>query len=211
MMDATLQAMLPYLEQIRQQVTKEFSKTAMDEPYDSLLRKLGSVLAGNTTCKTVKQLHKLCNAVVPPLGAIQHCMFQELWGIGRIPGYLQLFLDLNIPANLVSFMALTLRAGYSLVPLPESAKATSDIAAHGWSLAADFYNNLVSVCHHNRISPYSCHNSALFEQLATGSEGQEPGKARLDACLYTEHMSARKQQQLLWGCNYSSPTGTARS
>jgi hypothetical protein len=179
MMDAMLQAMVPYLEHLRRQYPTEAFSTAIEEAYDSLLRKLGSVLGGSTTCKTVKHVHMLCNAVLPPLGATQRSLFEELQGIQTAHPYLQLFLKLNIPANLVKFMALALRASYSLVPLPESAKATSEIAAQGWSLGADLFNSLVGLCYHDNIGPYSCHNSAVIEQLATGSEGQEPGKPYL--------------------------------
>jgi hypothetical protein len=165
MMEALLKALVPYVEHVKA------IKSSWDEATESLLRNLGSVLAENSSCKTVKHVHKLCVALLPHLRASVCLLSGELE-----TQHLQLFLELKIPANLVKFMALTLRAGYPLTPLPESAKATSEIAAHVWTLGADLFKCLIGLCPKDTNSPYSTFGRALIEQLATGIEGQEPGK-----------------------------------
>jgi hypothetical protein len=181
-MEALVQAAVPFFEHMRQRLPKETVNAAMLEACKTLLRELGSVLAGHTACKTVKHVHKLCLSVYPHLKTTLRVVSDEL-DLANCPQHLQLFLDLDIPANLVKFMALALRAGYPLVPLPESAKATSDVAAQVWGVGADLYGGLVGFCHNQIDSPFCSLGSAVIEQLATGSEGEDPGRAPNLACL----------------------------
>jgi hypothetical protein len=188
--DASLRAVWTYPAHSTRPIPKGAVKSVPDEADESLLRNLGSVLAAHDSCKTVKHVHKMCNAVLPPLKATLRGLSCEDLEKEESLKYLQLLVKLDIPANLVKFMALALRAGYPLVPLPESAKATSEIAARAWMLGADFFRCLIGLCHNNRDSPTSTYSRALVEQLATGVEGQEPGKVLDCTCHLTPVMTA---------------------
>ena len=164
-------AVSSYLESIKHQIPKE----AVEDAADRVLRELGSALARSGPCKSIKDVHKLCQAVIPLLSMLLHGVFADK-NLEQSPEYLQLLLELSIPANLVKFMALALRAGHSMVALPESAKDASVLAAAGWALGADLYSGLVGLCHNERSTSHERHSSAVVEQLAVGSEGGEPGE-----------------------------------
>jgi hypothetical protein len=195
LMETLVRDVLPYFIHMSHEMPKVTLETMTDKAADVLLRKLGSELAEHTaSCKSIKHVHRMCNAVIPPLKATLHGLFKREEELEKPREYLQLFLELKIPRNLVKFMALALRAGYPLVSLPESAKATSEIAAHAWTLSADLFSCLTGLCPKDPSSPGLCpedtsspqfmQSIALVEQLAIGAEGQEPGK--VSVCISSQ-------------------------
>jgi hypothetical protein len=194
LMQASVRAVQPYYAHMNRQIPEAPMEALTDKTARAILRDLGSVLAERTPCKTLKHVHRMCYAVIPPLRATLRGLFNEQ-DLQGSPEYLQLVLELNIPANLVKLMALALRAGYPLVPLPESAEATSKVAAYVWTSGADLFRCLIGLCPTDTSSPHCIQSSAMVEQLAIGSEGEEPGKVPGDACHHTDDMTA-----------YGSPT-----
>ena len=168
-MEARL-AVTAYLESVKHEIPREVVKEAADR----LLRGLGTALARSSSCKSIKDIQKLCQAVMPFLRILLDGLFDK--NMEQTPQYLQLLLEPSIPANLVKFMALALRAGHPMAALPESAKEARSLAATGWSSGADLYCALVGLCHNERGRPHEGYGNALIEQLTVECEGGEPGE-----------------------------------
>ena len=183
-----LLALTAYLESMKHGTPKE----AVKEATDGLLRGFGSALARSGSCNSIKDVQKLCQAVMPFLRALLDGVFADR-NMEQTPQYLPLLLELSIPANLVKFMALALRAGHPMVALPESAKEASALAAAGWSSGADLYSGLVGLCHNERGRPHERYGNAVIEQLAVGCEGGEPGETSSQQLL-TLFWRQRQQQ-----------------
>ena len=143
---------------------------------ESLLEELGKALKlTERPCKSVKNVQRLCNFVYPILsrllsGPLANNLLQSS------PELLPLLLHHSIPANLVAFMGLALRAGFPSGTLPPSAAVTKLHAAGTWALAADFFKGVLDVCHLNRNS--SVHQTScksVLDQLQPHAMHGQPG------------------------------------
>ena len=142
----------------------------------SLLEELGKALKlTERPCKSVKGAQGLCNSVYPSLSRLLSGPLANNL-LGSSPELLPVLLQHSIPANLVAFMGLALRAGFPSGDLPPSAANTSLHAAAAWALAADFFKGMLDVCYLNRNSPmHQTHCKAVLDQLQPHAMHGQPG------------------------------------
>ena len=116
------------------------------ESTDAVLKRLGASLTlVHQPCKTIKDVLKLCEHVVPCLAAL-YTGPEFHSSLERRPELLSLMVQLQIPTKLLQFMALVLRAGYPATPLRGSARATSLCAATAWCSAAEVMSKMLAAC-----------------------------------------------------------------
>ena len=143
---------------------------------ESLLEDFGKALKlTEKPCKGMKDVQRLFDAVYPSLSQLSSGLRVDNL-LESSPELLPLLLHHSIPANLVAFMGLVLRAGYPSGALPPSAATTSRHAAAAWSLAGDFFKGMLDVCYLHRNSPM--HQSpckAVLDQLQPHAMHGQPG------------------------------------
>ena len=137
----------------------------MGQSLDSTTRKT----AGNT-----RDVAALCNHVAPDIVRLRMALAET--GASALLGYLQILLDLKIPANLVKLMTLSLRAGYPMAQPSAAAKESCDIASNMWALAAELFREILLVCQTHPGEPNHELCKAVYDQMQTLTSDGDPGE-----------------------------------
>ena len=101
-------------------------------------------VAASKPARTTREIAALRELVAPGMVSLRRVVNQT--GISTLFGCLQKLLDLNVPANLVKLMTLTLRAIYPMAQPPEDLKELCGVMSAMWALAAELFGELVLVC-----------------------------------------------------------------
>ena len=123
--------------------------------------------------RTIREIAALCRAVAPDMFNLRLVVGET--GASALLGCLQKLLELDVPANLVKFMNLTLRAGHPMTQPSEATKKSCEIAAHLWAQAAVLFRELVQVCkrfpgeHHYELC------LTVMDQLLPVTSNGDPG------------------------------------
>ena len=147
---------------------------------EAMLGRLGAALTVvRHPCKTIKDVQRLCDHVSPCWSSLSQTGPQLSSSLECRPELLSLMVQLQIPANLLQFMALVLRAAYPSTPLQGSARATSLCAAEAWSTAADVMSNMLAACREqqHKTDAYRVTCKAIMAQLQTPGSLEPPGTA----------------------------------
>jgi hypothetical protein len=145
-------------------------------PHGALLKLGESLQHASTRTKTrsIRDVADICDHVAPAICGLQ------LWlarvGPSFLLQYLQLLLDLNIPANLVKLMSLSLRAGYPMVQPLGAARDCTKVAAQTWGLSSELFRDLLVICHKCPDEPDFELCKAVVDQLQPFTSDGAPGE-----------------------------------
>ena len=128
---------------------------------------------GSRSYKRLKDVHGLCEAVMPWVQVLQYPT-QALTA-----KHLPALCELSIPAKLVKYSALALRAAFPLTPLPEQSRDTGSLASRAWLEAIDLLCHISMLCGslYSNPDPQGMYQ-AIMDQLFP-SDIEEPGRCLL--------------------------------
>jgi hypothetical protein len=149
----------------------------------TLLLKLGRALefAARKAARSMREVATLCDHVAPDILSVRVAL--EKVGHSALQQHLTLLLDLDVPANLVKLMSLSLRAGYPMAQPSEAAKEYCEIASHMWALSSELFRELLLVCHTYPGEPNYELCKAVVDQLQPFTNDGDPGEVLACSCL----------------------------